>query len=121
MKCMSRWRPDTRKRSPTGKEALEKPVRPSPEPNKLVENDRRKSGGNWLQKSQVGPLRLHLLGVRRRFYPDPLRRRCSIARKNILVLRWINQKLMSRFSMTDMGDVSLVLGMSIARDREKGR
>ena len=41
--------------------------------------------------------------------------------KDVLVLRQIKQKLMSRFSMTDMGDVSLVLGMSIARDREKGR
>ena len=41
--------------------------------------------------------------------------------KDLLVLRKIKQKLMSRFSMTDMGDVSLVLGMSIARDREKGR
>ena len=30
------------------------------------------------------------------------------------------QKLMSRFSMTDMGDASLVLGMGVTRAREKG-
>ena len=41
-------------------------------------------------------------------------------RKNVLVLRRIKQKLMSRFSMTDMRDVSLVLGMGVTRDREKG-
>ena len=39
------------------------------------------SGGNWLQKSQVGPVRLHLLGVRRHLYPDPVCRRRSLARK----------------------------------------
>ena len=32
----------------------------------------------------------------------------------------IKQKLMSRVSMTDMGDVSLVLGMVVTRDRGKG-
>ena len=41
--------------------------------------------------------------------------------KNLLVLRRIKQKLTSRFSMTDMGDVSLVLGMGVTRDPEKGR
>ena len=40
--------------------------------------------------------------------------------KYILVLTRIKQKLVSRFSMTDMGDVSLVLGMDVTRDREKG-
>ena len=40
--------------------------------------------------------------------------------KDVLVLRRIKQKLMSRFSMADMGDVSLVLGMDVTRDREKG-
>ena len=40
--------------------------------------------------------------------------------KDLTVLRRIKQKLMSRFSMTDMGDVSLVLGMGVTRDREKG-
>ena len=30
------------------------------------------------------------------------------------------QKLMSRFKTTDMGNVSLVLGMQFTRDREKG-
>ena len=40
--------------------------------------------------------------------------------KYVLVLRHIKQKLMSRFSMTDMGDASLVLGTGVTRDREKG-
>ena len=31
----------------------------------------------------------------------------------------IKSKLMENFKMTDMGDVSLVLGMQITRDREK--
>ena len=40
--------------------------------------------------------------------------------KGILVLRRIKQHLMSRFSITDMGDVSIVLGMGATHDREKG-
>ena len=36
------------------------------------------------------------------------------------MLRRIKPKLMSRFSMTDMGDVSLVLGMGVTRDGAKG-
>ena len=40
--------------------------------------------------------------------------------KDIKVLGRIKQQLMSRFSMTDMGDVSLVLGMGVTRDRAKG-
>ena len=39
---------------------------------------------------------------------------------DILVLMQITQKLMSRFSMVDKGDVSLVLGMDVTPDREKG-
>ena len=31
----------------------------------------------------------------------------------------IMSKLMDKFKMTDLGDVSLVLGMQITRDREK--
>ena len=40
--------------------------------------------------------------------------------KYLTVLRRIKQKLMSRFSMTDMGDVSIVFGMGVTRDRENG-
>ena len=40
--------------------------------------------------------------------------------KDVLVLRRITQKLKFRFSMTDMGDVSLVVGMGVTRDRDKG-
>ena len=40
--------------------------------------------------------------------------------KDVLVLRRIKQKPMNRFSMTDMGDVSLVLGMGVTCDLEKG-
>lgn len=36
------------------------------------------------------------------------------------VLKELKRKLMERFTMTDMGDVSLVLGIQIARDRESG-
>ena len=32
----------------------------------------------------------------------------------------IKEKLMGKFKMTDMGDVSLVLGMQVTRDRERG-
>ena len=38
----------------------------------------------------------------------------------LTVLRRVKQKLTSRSSMTDVGDVSLVLGMGVARGREKG-
>ena len=41
--------------------------------------------------------------------------------KDVLVLRRIKQKLMSRFSMTDMGDVSLVLGMGVPVTARRGR
>ena len=40
--------------------------------------------------------------------------------KDVQVLERIKEKLMSRFSMTDMGDVSLVLGMRVTRDHTKG-
>ena len=40
--------------------------------------------------------------------------------KDRKVLERIKWKLMGRFSMTDMGDVSLVLGMEVTRDHTKG-
>ena len=40
--------------------------------------------------------------------------------KDVLMLRRIKQKLTSRFSMTDMRDVSLVLRIGVTRDRAKG-
>ena len=36
------------------------------------------------------------------------------------VLERIKRKLMGRFSITDMGDVSLIFGMEVTRDRTKG-
>ena len=36
------------------------------------------------------------------------------------VIETIKEKLMKTFKMTDMGDVSLVLGMQVTRDRERG-
>ena len=36
------------------------------------------------------------------------------------LLEMIKKKLMSTFKMTDMGNVSLVIGMGVTRDREKG-
>ena len=71
-------------------------------------------------KFQAGPLRLHLLGEWRRFfltlYVDDVR----LIRNDLLVLRRNKQKLMSRLSVTDMGDVSLAFGVDVIRDREKG-
>ena len=40
--------------------------------------------------------------------------------KDRKVLEQIKRKLMGRFTMTDMGDVLLVLGMEVTRDRTKG-
>ena len=40
--------------------------------------------------------------------------------KNRKVLERIKRKLMEHFSMTDMGEVSLVLGIEVTRDRTKG-
>ena len=40
---------------------------------------------------------------------------------DIQLIEKIRSKLMEKFKMTDMGDVSLVLGMQITRDREKKR
>ena len=39
---------------------------------------------------------------------------------NKLLLNNLKKKVMDRFDMTDMGDVSRVLGMNVARNREKG-
>ena len=39
---------------------------------------------------------------------------------NIQVIETIKEKLMGKFKMTDMGGVSLVLGMQVTRDRERG-
>ena len=36
------------------------------------------------------------------------------------MLERIKRKLMGRFSMTDMGDVSMVFGMEVTRDLTKG-
>ena len=38
---------------------------------------------------------------------------------NIQVIETIKEKLMGKFKMTDMGDVSLVLGMQVTRDRRR--
>ena len=38
---------------------------------------------------------------------------------DIQLIEKIKSKLMEKFKMTDVGDVSLVLGMQITRDREK--
>ena len=38
---------------------------------------------------------------------------------DIQLMEKIMSKLIEKFKMTDMGDVSLVLGMQITRDREK--
>ena len=40
--------------------------------------------------------------------------------KDVVMLTRIKEKLMGRFLITDMGDVSLVLGMDVTRDRKKG-
>ena len=40
--------------------------------------------------------------------------------KDVLMLRRIKHMIMSRFSMTDMEVVSLVLGIGVTRDRVKG-
>ena len=40
--------------------------------------------------------------------------------KDRKVLERIKRKLIGRFSMTDIGDVSLVFGMEVTRDRTKG-
>ena len=39
---------------------------------------------------------------------------------DVLVLRRIKQKLMSPFSIMDMGQMSLLPAMGVTRDREKG-
>ena len=36
------------------------------------------------------------------------------------LLNKLKKKLMNRFEMSDMGDVSRILGMNVTRDREKG-
>ena len=43
-----------------------------------------------------------------------------VAGSNISVIEDIKRKLMDKFKMSDMGNVSLVLGMQVTRDRERG-
>ena len=40
--------------------------------------------------------------------------------KDVAILKRIKSKLMSRFSITDMGEVLLMLGVGVASDRDKG-
>ena len=49
------------------------------------------------------------------FYVDDL----LLVGADIQVIESIKQKLMKRFKMTDMGDVSLVLGMQVTRDHQQ--
>ena len=39
---------------------------------------------------------------------------------NVRVIETIKKKLKDNFQMSDLGDVSLVLGMQVTRDRKKG-
>ena len=43
-----------------------------------------------------------------------------VAGCNILVIETVKKKLMEKFKMSGMGDVSLVLGMEVTRDLENG-
>ena len=43
-----------------------------------------------------------------------------IAGKDKKILDMLKQKVMTKFKMTDLGDVSLVLGMQVTRDRDRG-
>ncbi|CAM9240447.1 unnamed protein product [Laminaria digitata] len=63
-------------------------------------------------------MHLHLLNQRHVQHPylDDL----LLLGGNTPVLKELKRKLMERFTMTDMGDVSLVLGIHIARNREAG-
>ena len=59
-------------------------------------------------------MRLRLQGQERFSYSDALRS------ANKQLLDKLKKQLMDRFEMTDMGNVSRVLGMNITRDREEG-
>ena len=92
-----------------------------PEPDQLVEHDRQTRGKNSLQRLQVGPVRLYLnsecgaICILTLHVDDVL-----LLGKDVLALTRINQGFMSRFSLTDRGNVSLVLGMGVIRGCEKG-
>ena len=43
-----------------------------------------------------------------------------VAASNISGIEDIKRKLMDKFKMSDMGNISLVLGMQVTRDRERG-
>ena len=54
------------------------------------------------------------------FYPDPVRGRRYIARKRPSGAEVDQAESDETFSMTEMGDTSLVLGMGVTLDRQKG-
>ena len=95
------------------------PIRPPPEPHQLVEHNRQTSGGNSFKRVKLDPCvytyseygAIYILTL---YVDDAL-----FLGKDALVLRRIKQELMSRSSMTGMGDVSFVLRMGAVRDREK--
>ena len=84
-----------------------------------MEHGSRTPRGDRLQKPQVGPLRLHLLGGRviviLTLYVDYAR----LLGKGVVMVKRVKQKLMDRLSMTDMGEMSLLLGIGVTRYREK--
>ena len=93
-------------------------VRPPRGPNQLIERNRRRPM-ELASTAHVGRMRLNLLGERRRSDRDLYVDVFILPGKYVSVLRWLKQKLMNRFSMTSMGDVSLVLGMGVASNLEK--
>ena len=83
----------------------------------MLEHNRRKSGGNRLQTSQVGPTYSEGSDIiALTLYVDDV----LLLGNNLTVLRRIKQKLRSRFAMTDIEDVSPEFGMGVTRDHEKG-
>lgn len=88
-----------------GNEALERPLRSSPEPDQLMEHYRQKTGGSRCQKSQVGPLRLIYSEGGAIFILTLKVNGVSLLGKDLGVFERIKSKPVTRFSVADIGDV----------------
>ena len=92
----------------------------APKPRELVQHHRSRPCRDWLRSASVRHV-VYLydhdgVWIYLTLYVDDL----LLASNNSDAMAMVKEKLRQRFKMTDMGAVSLVLGMEIKRDLERG-
>lgn len=105
-------------------------MRPPSGRSELMEHIRRIPRGNWVRTAEDRYMSLRLPSQRQRvIVTHGLKNVVAVLTLHVdyvvflgagkAVIEMFKAKLMEPFEMMDVGDVSLVLGMQITRDREK--